>query len=186
MAAVDAVLRGRGYATLGVREPGGTPAGDAVRAIFLQPGMRLDPRAELLLINASRAQLVDEIIRPALARETAVLCDRYVDSTLAYQGYGRGLPLETVQNVCAAATGGLMPDLTLLVDVSTETSRSRLAERGRAVDRIEHEDGAFHRRVREGFLELAKRDSRVVRIDGERPAGAVIDAAMAALASVLA
>ena len=186
MAAVDHALRAEGHRTLLTREPGGTPAGDAVRKIFLQPGLRIDALTETMLINASRSQLVDEVIRPALERGVVVLCDRYVHSTLAYQGYGRGLPIDLVRRICDAATGGLMPDLTLLVDISCETSRNRLASRGDGHDRVEQEDGGFHRRVRDGFLELGSRDPLVVTIDGERAAEAVIDAAMAALSAVIA
>jgi dTMP kinase len=186
LAAVDHALRAEGHQTLITREPGGTPAGDAIREIFLRPGLRIDPLTEMLLINASRAQLVHEVIRPALERGEVVLCDRYVHSTLAYQGYGRGLPLDLVRSVCDAATGGLMPDLTLLVDVSYETSRRRLSSRGDGLDRVEEEEDAFHRRVRKGFLELGKRDPRVVTVDGELPQDVVIDAAMAALSAVIA
>jgi dTMP kinase len=186
MAAVDHALRGEGQKTLVVREPGGTPAGDAVRKIFLQPGLHVNAMAETLLINASRAQLVAEVIRPALEQGVAVLCDRYVHSTLAYQGYGRGLPLELVRTICDAATGGLMPDLTLLVDISYETSRKRLDSRGNGHDRVEQEEDAFHRRVRDGYLELGKRDPLMVTIDGERAADRVVDAAMAALSALIA
>lgn len=186
MAAVERVLREEGHEVVVTREPGGTPAGDAVRAIFLQPGVRVNPLTEMLLINSSRAQLVADVIRPALARGAVVLCDRYVHSTLAYQGHGRGLPLDLVRSVCDAATGGLMPELTLLVDISYETSRARLAARGEGHDRVEQEEAAFHRRVRDGYREIARRDERVVQIDGERAPEEVADAAMAALSAVLA
>lgn len=186
MAAVDHVLRREGQETLVTREPGSTPAGDAMREIFLRPGLQLNPIAETLLINASRAQLVGEVIRPALERGVVVLCDRYVHSTLAYQGYGRGLPLDFVRALCDAATGGLMPDLALLVDISYDTSRKRLTARGDGHDRIEQEEDAFHRRVRSGFQELGKRDPSVVMIDGERPIEEVVDAAMAALSTLIA
>lgn len=186
MAAVDHALRVEGQKTLVTREPGGTPTGDAVRKIFLQPDLHVGAMAETLLINASRAQLVADVIRPALERGVVVLCDRYVHSTLAYQGYGRGLPLDLVRRICDAATGGLMPDLTLLVDISNETSRKRLASRGDGHDRVEQEEDAFHRRVRDGFLDLGKRDPSVVTIDGERPTDEVVDAAMAALTALIA
>ena len=186
MSAVDHALRARGHETLLTREPGGTPAGDAVRNIFLDTDVSLSGVTEMLLINASRAQLVGEVIRPALARGVTVLCDRYVHSTLAYQGYGRGVPLETVRFVCDAATGGLAADLTLLVDISCETSRERLLSRGNGHDRVERERDEFHRRVREGYLELAKRDARVVVLDGERESDRVVQAAMAALSAITA
>lgn len=186
MAAVDHALRLEGHRTIVTREPGGTPAGDAVRKIFLQTGLSVNPITEMLLINASRAQLVNDVVRPALEQGVVVLCDRYVHSTVAYQGYGRGLPLELVRSVCDAATGGLMPDLTLLVDISYETSRKRLAARGDGHDRLEREENAFHERVRAGFLDLGKRDPLVVTIDGERPVEEVVDAAMAAVSAVIA
>ena len=186
MAAVEHALRCEGQEIIVAREPGGTPAGDAVRSIFLQPGLHVNPLAETLLINASRAQLVADVIRPALARGAVVLCDRYVHSTLAYQGYGRGLPLELVRTICDAATGGLMPDLTLLVNISHETSRKRLASRGDGHDRVEQEEDAFHRRVREGYLELGSHYPSMVTLDGERPTEQVVDAAMAALSAVIA
>jgi dTMP kinase len=157
-----------------------------VRKIFLQTGLSVNPITEMLLINASRAQLVNDVVRPALEQGVVVLCDRYVHSTVAYQGYGRGLPLELVRSVCDAATGGLMPDLTLLVDISYETSRKRLAARGDGHDRLEREENAFHERVRAGFLDLGKRDPLVVTIDGERPVEEVVDAAMAAVSAVIA
>lgn len=186
MTAVEHALRREGQQTLVTREPGGTPAGDALRKIFLTADLSLNPLAETLLINASRAQLVADAIRPALQRGVAVLCDRYVHSTVAYQGYGRGLPIDLVRSICNAATGGLMPDLTLLVDISYETSRKRLAARGNGRDRMEMEEDEFHRRVRAGFQEIGKRDPTVVTIDGERPMDEVVDAAMAALAALIA
>lgn len=187
MGAVERALRAEGHEVVVTREPGGTPLGDAVRELVLhRREMDVHPLTELLLINSSRAQLVADVVRPALERGAVVLCDRYVHSSVAYQGYGRGLSLDVVRAVCEAATGRLMPDLTLLVDVSYETSRARLSERGKEHDRVEQEDEAFHRRIREGYLEIAKHDERVVRIDGERAPEVVADAAMAALSAVLA
>jgi dTMP kinase len=185
MAAVKRALLAQGTEVVTSIEPGGTPAGEAIRGVFLKPGTNLLPVTELLLINASRAQLVAEVIQPALARGAAVLVDRYVHSTIAYQGHGRGLPLELVQTVCNAATGGLMPDLTLLMDVTLETSGRRIAARGEVVDRMEQEGMAFHQRVRRGFLEMAAHDDRVVAINGERSPEEVADAAMAALSALL-
>ena len=114
-----------------------------------------------------------------------MLCDRYVHSSLAYQGYGREQPLDAVNAICNAATSGLMPDLTLLIDVSYETSRKRLHSRGNADDRLEKMEEAFHRRARAGFLELAKADPRIVVIDGERSEERVYSDAMEALSRVL-
>ena len=186
MAAVERALRAEGRDVLVTREPGGTPAGDRVRSIFLDPELSLRPVSEVLLVNASRAELVASVILPALERDAVVLCDRYVHSTLAYQSYGRGLPLDLVRSLCDAATGGLMPDLTLLTDVSHETSRERLANRGAIHDRVEREPVAFHNRVREGFLDLARHDPRLVALDAERSQEEVLDAAMAALSAVIA
>lgn len=186
MASVDRALQALGHRTLLTREPGGTPAGDAVRTIVLdQTALHVAPMTELMLMNASRAQLVAEVIRPALLQNVIVLCDRYADSSIAYQGYGRELPLPLVRAVCDAATGGLQPDLTLLVDISVETSRARLAVRGNGSDRMEREELAFHRRIREGFLEIARHEPRFVVIDGERSPEEVADAAMAALSPAL-
>jgi dTMP kinase len=185
MAAVERALRAEGQEVVVTREPGGTPIGDALRQILLNDPFSVTSVSEMLMMNASRSQLVTEVIRPALERGAVVLCDRYMHSSLAYQGYGRGLPLELVRTVCDAATGGLMPDLVLLVDISPETSRKRLASRGDGHDRMEREDDAFHRRVREGYLEIARHDERVVLIDGERAPEEVNDAAMAALSAVL-
>ena len=186
MASVERALRAEGHEVVTAREPGGTPAGDAVRKIFLEPDLSVNAVAEMLLINASRSQLVADVIRPALARGAVVLCDRYVDSSLAYQGYGRKLSLELVRTVCDAATGGLMPDLTLLVDISPRTSHERVSARGAGHDRMEQEGEAFHTRVREGYLELAHHEPRIVVLAGERAPEAVADAAMAALSAVLA
>ena len=186
MAAVERALRAEGREVVVTREPGGTPVGDAAREILLHKrDLAIDPLAELMLMNASRAQLVADVIRPALQRGAVVLCDRYADSSLAYQGYGRGLPLDVVRSVCDAATGGLSPDLTLLIDVSYETSRGRLSQRNTAHDRMEQEAEAFHRRVRDGYLEMARTHERVVRIDGERAPDQVADAALAAVSAVL-
>ncbi len=147
------------------REPGGTMLGEEVRALLLEPTPEpVDSRAELLLMVAARAQHVALRIEPALAEGRTVVCDRFTGSTIAYQGYGRGLPLADVRAACVLGTGGLDPDLTLLLDVSEEVARQR--RRGEP-DRIEALDAAFHQRVRAGFFELAAADpSRWVVIDG--------------------
>jgi len=172
-----------GHEVVRVREPGGTPAGDRVRALFLDASVSIGGVTEMMLINASRAQLTQDVIRPALERGASVICDRYVHSSLAYQGFGRGLPVETVREVCRIATGGLMPDLTIFVDVSVETSMSRVAARGKP-DRLDGEAKAFHQRVRDGYRRLALTDDRIVTIDGERDPEAVLDAALAAVAVI--
>ena len=135
-------------------EPGGTSPGRRISR-WLKWGKSKDisPLTELLLFNASRAQLVDEVIKPNLKRGTIVICDRYTDSTVAYQGYGRGLSLETVNAANNIATQGLKPDLTVLLDIPVETGLAR--KNAQRQDRFEHEDIAFHQRVREGYLKLA-------------------------------
>jgi dTMP kinase len=161
----------RGYAagtipTVETREPGGTALGERVRALFLDPAGRIEARAEALLLNAARAQLVRETIAPALAAGNWVVSDRFSTSTLAYQGYGRGLELDGLHSLAAFATGGLEPDLVLLVDIPPEVSRERLRGRPGADDRVEREDDAFHARVRAGYLELAAGDARMRVLDG--------------------
>jgi dTMP kinase len=154
------------------REPGGTPLGDALRGIFLDPAMQIGPLAEAFLVNASRAQLVTDVIRPALRAEAIVLCDRFFDATVAYQGFGRGLDVEILIELCLAATQSLAPDLTILIDVPVAVAFDRLerrhAERGARADRMEREDAGFHERVRQGYLALAQRFPRFVVLDGRR------------------
>ena len=135
-------------------EPGGTPASKKIGG-WLKWARNIDisPLTELLLFNAARAQLVNEVIKPNLERGAVVICDRYADSTTAYQSYGRGLDMEMVEAVNNTATQGLKPDLTILLDISPEEGLGR--KKGRRQDRFEREDMAFHRRVREGYLKLA-------------------------------
>jgi dTMP kinase len=136
------------------REPGGTPLGARVREVLLDPDLTIDPLPEFLLYSASRAQLVTNVIRPALGRGEVVVCDRYADSSLAYQGFGRGLDAALLRGITAAATGGLWPDLTVLLDLDPKMGLERAARRGQP-DRLERADLAFHQRLRQGFLELA-------------------------------
>jgi dTMP kinase len=180
LAGLAARLGAGGSQPLVTREPGGTPVGDAVRAIFLDRRVAIAPLAEALLVNAARAQHVSDAIRPALADGRVVLCDRYVDSTLAYQGYGRGLEIAFLRGLCDAATGGLEADLTILVDVPVEVSRARTHSRGDAIDRLEGEDDAFHERVRRGYLQLAQSPRHCV-LDGTRPPDEVLELALQAL-----
>lgn len=151
-----------------VREPGGTAAGEAIRRVLLE-GDELPSRAELLLLLAARAALLEEQVRPALAAGHIVIADRYELSTLAYQGYGRGLPLEEVRRLNAFATGGLRPDLTLVLAVSSSegTARRRLA--GRRDDRIERAGPAFHERVAEAYRLLAEHEPGIECVDGSGP-----------------
>ena len=179
-AALAERLRAGGRSVLATREPGGTPLGDAVRGILLDSSLRINALTEALLVNAARAQHVADAIRPALLTGTTVLCDRYVDSTLAYQGYGRGVDLDVLRAMCDAATGGLTADVTIVVDVPVGVSRERLRARGGETDRLEREDDAFHERVRRGYLELAKGPGHCA-IDGTQAAADVLARALSAL-----
>lgn len=154
------------------REPGGTPIGERIRALLLDPGSTgMADRTELMLMLAARAQHLAERIEPALAIGRHVVVDRYSASTLAYQGYGRGLPLEDVRRACELATAGRWPDLTVLVDVPVAVGRQR---RGDRPDRIEGEAAHFHERVRAGFLAEAEADpSRWCVVDGSGEVSAI-------------
>jgi dTMP kinase len=165
------------------REPGGTAIGQAVRQILLDPGnAELTPVAELLLYFADRAQNVAEVVRPALAEGRTVLCDRHVESSLAYQGYGRGLDLEAIRGLAALATSGLRPDLIVLLDVPVATGLARVGERG-AHDRLEAEVREFHDRVRDGYEALlAQEPGRWLRLDGTAAPDVVFAALCAGLA----
>ena len=180
IAALAADARTRGETVLATKEPGGTPLGDAVRRLFVDPAFAIDPLAEVMLVNASRAQLVADVIGPALKTGTTVLCDRFFDATVAYQGYGRGLDIEGLLEICLAATQRIAPNLTFLLDIPVALSRERVAARGGA-DRLEREGEAFHARVREGYLQMAKRFPRIHILDGTAPAADVLAAARAEL-----
>jgi dTMP kinase len=146
------------------KEPGGTPTADRIRAILLDAGSKLDPLAEVFLFAASRHQHVVEVIRPALDAGRTVLCDRYVDATLAYQGFGRLIDLDRLRALNDWATGSLRPDLTLLFDLDEETGLRRARGRGGDELRFEAEDIRFYRRVREGYLALAAAEPQRYRI----------------------
>lgn len=177
---LSARLRSEGRELFVTREPGGTPIGDAIRSLFLDSSLAIGPLTEALLVNAARAQHVADVVGPHLRAGRSVLCDRFVDSTMAYQGYGRGVDLGVLQALCDAATGGLAPDLTLLLDVPVEVSRARIGARGGS-DRMEAEDDGFHERVRHGFLTLAKEPRHRV-LDGTRPAEELIELALREIA----
>jgi dTMP kinase len=173
-------LTTRGDAVLTTKEPGGTPFGECLRKVFLDPAFRVDPIAEVMVLNASRAQLVAEIIVPALRAGKSVLCDRFFDATVAYQGFGRGLDIEQLLEICLAATQRISPDLTFLIDIPVALSAERVRARGGA-DRLEREDEEFHERVRAGYLRLADRfASRYVVLDGTQPTDALAAQATAA------
>lgn len=168
-------LRDAGHNCVTTKEPGGTPIGDRVRAILLDPQAEgMDPLSELFLLAASRRQNVVELVQPALDKGAVVLCDRYAEASVVYQGYGRGLDLQQVLDINRWATGGIAPDITLVFDlpeaVGLDRARSRNAtENLMAESRLEGEDLAFHRRVREGYLVLAKEHpERFAVIDADR------------------
>ncbi|HOO76263.1 MAG TPA: dTMP kinase [bacterium] len=157
-------LKGQGYDTEATREPGGTPIGDAIRAILLDPRLsEMGHVTELLLLAASRAQNVFQRIRPAIERGAIVVCDRFTDSTLAYQGYGRKFDIALLDSLNRIATGGVWPDLTVLLDIDPEIGlrRARELEKAEAAagegDRFEREAFEFHHRLREGFLTQARK-----------------------------
>jgi len=157
------------------REPGGTPIAERIRHIILDPsGGEMDNIAELLLYAASRAQHINETIAPALKLGKTVFCDRFSDSTIAYQAYGRGLDLATVENVCAVASKGIAIDYTIFLDLNPVDGFSRVAARGNAVDRLEQAGLEFHGRVYKGFSELSKKHaSRFIVVDASLSANGV-------------
>jgi len=179
-------LRSQGYDVLLTREPGGTAIGDQIREVLHNlDNTDMHPRAELLLYNASRAQLVEEAIRPQLAKGGLVVCDRFYDSTLAYQGYGHQLDLETLRTIITFATGGLKPDVTIYLDISPEDGLQRrlsAVAKGEEWNRLDDMEMAFHRRVREGYHQLiAAEPERWVCIDGAQPLEKVQAEILAAL-----
>jgi dTMP kinase len=180
-------LRQLGYNVLHTREPGGTEIGDQIRAVlFDMKNKAMHPRTEILLFQASRAQLVEQIIRPHLLQGGVVLCDRYADSTLAYQGYGHQLDLSILEEIVRFATGGLKPDLTLLLDVDAEVGLGRRAQGG-GWNRLDAYELEFHRRVRLGFLNLARQEPmRWMTIDAAPPPDIVQAAVKAAVLERLA
>jgi dTMP kinase len=182
-----ATLRDRGHAVVETREPGGTPAGAAIRSLLLgAEATPLTGLAELFLYCADRTQHVEQVIRPALAEGRIVVCDRFSDSTVAYQGYGRGLDLAAVRGLDAQARGGLVPSLTFLLDCPVEAGLARARARAGSDDRYEREAVAFHERIRAGFHALAKEaPARIVLVDSTAPpatvAGHVLAATLARL-----
>jgi dTMP kinase len=157
-----------GYSVVSCRDPGSTRLGEAVRELLLhRQDLHPSRRSEMLLYMAARAQLADEVIRPALQQGKIVVSDRYLLANVVYQGYGGGLEVESLWQVGEVATGGLMPDLTLLLHMPAEVALARIA---RTHDRMEQQGLEFHRRVREGFLKEAQRQpDRIVLIDADRP-----------------
>ncbi|HHB89888.1 MAG TPA: dTMP kinase [Anaerolineae bacterium] len=168
-------LQTRTERALLTREPGGTAIGEQVRAILLNPdNTEMTPEAEILLFSAARAQIVREVIRPRLEEGWIVICDRFADSTLAYQGYGHGLPLDDLLQITEFATGGLWPDLTIYLDLDVETGLRRKAATPEEWNRMEAQAIDFHKRVRAGYLALAKQNpDRWLVIDADQPVEAI-------------
>lgn len=173
-------LRERGHDPLVTREPGGTPVAEEVRRVVLLSD-RLSARTELLLVLASRATHVDEVIRPALESGRVVVTDRFHLSTLVYQGRGRGLPFDEVVAMNRFATGGLVPDLTVMLDIEPDVGEARRSVRTDGPDRIERAGDVFHRRVAEAYRELADLDASIVRLDASPPADEIHERIVALL-----
>jgi dTMP kinase len=191
-------LAAQGVEPIFSREPGGTSVGERLRPLLLSAAdLHLSPLTELLLLVAARAQHVEEVIRPGIESGRVVVSDRYIDSSVAFQGYGRGLNLETVFELNRIATGGLLPDLTILYDLDVSVARARLDTRPprqspghRAVeparDRFDDEDVAFHERVRRGYLELASRNpERIAVVDASQTADRTHSATLALVRPVI-
>ncbi len=176
-------LAAAGYTVHLLREPGGTALGERVRAVLLDPTLTVDPVAEFLLFAASRAQLVAEVVTPALGRGEIVLLDRYIDSSVAYQGYGRGLDPAAVTAINGLATASRLPDVTYWVDVSLATAKARRTARAGSADRMERADDGFHERILTGYRALAAAEpERIVRLDGEQSPDALAAALWADVA----
>ncbi len=164
-------LNKRGYQTLSTREPGGSKIAEEIREVILNvENTNMDYMTEALLYAASRRQHLEEVVKPAIKEGKLVICDRYVDSSLAYQGHARGLGIDNVYEVNMYATGGFMPDLTIFIDVPPEVGLSRIKKNNRSVDRLDLEKMNFHNLVHEGYLKVYERfPERIVRIDGNKP-----------------
>ncbi|MFA5146172.1 MAG: dTMP kinase [Candidatus Omnitrophota bacterium] len=156
-------LKGLSYGCIHTREPGGTDLGEHIRNVLLHSkDIEITDLAELFLFEANRAQIVEEVIRPNLKAGKAVVCDRFSDATFSYQGYGGRVPLYIVKAVDRVATGGLKPDLTILLDIDVRTGLKRARAKG--IDRMEEKDLSYHRRVRSGYLKLAKGEPRRIKV----------------------
>ncbi|MFL5824867.1 MAG: dTMP kinase [Solirubrobacteraceae bacterium] len=185
-AALEERLRAHGLRVQLLREPGGVRAAERVRELVTDPALEIGPRAEALLYAAARAQLVEEAIRPLLDDGAWVLLDRFVDSSLAYQGAGRELGLDAVRAINQFATGGVTPDRTLLLALDSPVARARSRSRAQPADRLEREEQAFFDRIAEGYLELARAEpQRIRQIDANGQPGEVLEAAWAGLADLL-
>ena len=177
-------MTARGLEVVLTSEPDGTPLGSAIRRLFEQDGMPPTPLTQTFLFMAARQQHVAQVIRPALARGAVVVSDRYADATLAYQGFGGGIELETIRDLNALATGGVMPDLTILLDLDPAEGIRRISDR--PLDAFEKMDMGFHRRVREGYLEIAHAEkNRVVVLSATQPKDALHAAVVRAVEGLL-
>ena len=164
-------LEAKGARVIVIREPGATFIGEKIRSILLDnANSGMSSETEVLLYEAARAQIVSEVIRPALLAGKVVICDRFYDSSVAYQGYARGLPLESIDSLNQFATGGLEPDLTFLLDLPAEAALERMNVRVGSHDRLEIEGLGFMEKVRAGYLELAGKHARIIKLDAMSPA----------------
>ena len=164
-------LEKKGTKVIVIREPGATLIGEKIRSILLdKANSGMSSETELLLYEAARAQIVNEVIRPALKAGKVVICDRFYDSSVAYQGYARGLPLESIDSLNRFAAGGLEPDLTFLLDLPAQAARDRMNIREGSEDRLEIEGLLFMEKVRAGYLELAGKHARIITLDAMSPA----------------
>ncbi|HTP12195.1 MAG TPA: dTMP kinase [Bacteroidota bacterium] len=169
-------LKHANHNILVLREPGGTEIGERIRTILLDKRISgMTAVAELFLFSASRAQLVEEVIKPAIDGGLFVLCDRFYDSLTAYQGWGKGIPLETIKVVNAGASSGLQPDLTFFLDIPVEECERRMRRAHTSKDRMESNGREFFERVRKGYLQIAAHESRFRVIDGLQPVDAIQD-----------
>jgi len=153
-------LKGEGYNVIKTREPGGTGLGEALRDVLLRKDLRVFPLSELLVFMAVRAQHMEEVISPALAEGKIVLCDRFVDATYAYQGYGRSIDLGIIETFNRLVTKGVRPNLTILLDCDVDRAFQRKAAANQQMDRFERESLSFHRKIREAYLKLSEEDSK--------------------------
>jgi dTMP kinase len=185
-ASLEAALRARGVEIRLLREPGGVHVAERIRELVKDPELVIGARAEALLYAAARAQLVEEALEPLLSAGTWVLLDRFVDSSLAYQGAGRRLGVQPVREINAFATGGLTPDRTLLLSIDPSLGRTRSLARSDPLDRLEREDQAFHRRIAAAYAELAAEDPQRIRtIDASDSPERVLAAALEALSDLV-
>jgi len=166
-------LENLGYDVLSLREPGGNTVSEKIRETLLSSSNDITPRAELFLFLASRSQLVEKVIRPALLQGKLVICDRYIDSSVAYQGYGRGIPVKEVQECNKIATGNLVPEITFYLDLSPEMASDRTVNRSHeTLDRIEKSGNSFFEKARQGYIQISINEpERFIRLD----AGAQVD-----------